>query len=343
MNTKSSTSAVCAGGLKLKKIAFDAGAGIDTTLCNYAMTVPHDVIAVLQEEIWRWREVVPKEEDTWVVQKYGVPSLLIRADIVVSGDRVIALCELEDRPCGEHLVSSANGQFSELLRMFRERVWPPFRAVVAPNRPGDISQWLPEASLEEVNDSDDLLWVCCRPDDEAFFHLASRAVAPLRFEGIKEYLPDLRLGRSRIITAEDLNSVDWTRQWVFKPCRGTRCLNVLVYWAGMPQRPKDASSKDRVIKKITEGGGWIMQEYRYACSLPPEVQEFLQKEKDTKKAYWYIMRLYFAFHPQKGYVPIGGAWNAREDCYALLHGTPDAVFGPVYLPEKLFLKTRSLA
>jgi hypothetical protein len=320
--------------LKTKKIVFDQTKNITTTLCNYPMTISIDAIKVLRDEITNWASLVPKEEDTWVAKKYGVPSLLVRADALVSGDMVIGLCEIEDRPCGEYLVSCANEQFTRLMLGFREKIWPPFKGVVAENRSGDISQWLSALTLEEASASSEPLWVCCRPDDEAFHHLVPRAVAPLRFEGIKDYLPDLRLGRSRIITAEHLSSIDWTRQWVFKPCCGTRCLNVLVYWAGLPQRPKDTSSRSRVEKKIQEGGRWIMQEYRYAPSLPQEVQIFLQKENDTKRSYWYIMRLYFAFHPRLGYVPIGGAWNAREDCYALLHGTPDAVFGPVYLPPE---------
>lgn len=324
-----------ADGLRIKKIVFDTTANITTALCNYPMVVSKDAITVLCEEIRNWLTLVPKEKDTWVAKKYGVPSLLVRADALVSGDMVIGLCEIEDRPCGEYLVSCANEQFARLMDEFRKKIWPPFKGLAASNRPGDINQWLLPLTLAEANSSSELLWVCCRPEDETFHHLTPRAVAPLRFEGIKDYLPGLRLGRSRIVTAENLPTVDWTRQWVFKPCRGTRCLDVLVYWAGLPQRPKDTASRSRVEKKIREGGRWIMQEYRYAPSLPQEVQRFLQKENETRRSYWYIMRLYFAFHPRFGYVPIGGAWNAREDCYALLHGTPDAVFGPVYLPPEL--------
>lgn len=322
----------------IRKIVFDRTIGANTTLCDYSMTVSRNAITVIEKDLSKWRNLMPREKETWIARTHSVPSLLVRVDAIVVGDMVPVILEVEDRPCGEYLVSCANRQFSELLGIFRERFWPPFKGVVALNRPGDISQWLETLTIEEAAESNELLWLCCRPDDETFHRFTSRAVAPLRFEGMKDYLPGLRLGRSKIITAEDLNSVDWTRQWVFKPCCGTRCLDVLVYWAGLPQRPDDTAGKERVQRKIRESGGaaWIMQEYRYAPSLPRMVQNIIQSEKGTKRSYWYIMRLYFAFHPsKKKYVPLGGAWNAREDRYALLHGTPDAVFGSVYLPDDL--------
>lgn len=290
--------------------------GWNLNVSRHVEVFPDWAVAEAQEFLLRQAQVFPKGE-TWVGRELGVHTLLARVDCVVR-DGKLHIYEGEDRPAGVGVTSMLNPAFARRLAAIRSQ-WPKFRWVAYDKRPTDDRLWLGDGlTLTEALDCRDLLLVRSRPEDEAYHVLESRAVAPVRFEGCKQYGAELGLW-----TILGPDSALPTVTSVIKPWQGTRGRAIEIFVSeqevstfGLP-RNRRLNTGD-VLRRIRVEGGVVCQSYIPAMRLSPCPE------------YHGIYRMYFGDNPKTGaYEPLGGVWMATPGL--IVHGMDTAITGPLVL------------
>ena len=271
-----------------------------------------------QHMLQRQAAVFPKG-DTWVGRKFGVHTLLTRVDCVLR-DGKVCFYEGEDRPDGAGTTSVVNSQFAQRFADIR-RMWPTFRWVKSIHRTTDDHLWLGEGlSLEEALSCRDLLLVRSRPEEDAFYPLEDRAIAPVRHEGCKYY--GVPLGLWSVLMGADAESVVFPEgSFVVKPKQGTRGRAIGLYLTEVDRAKLPGvkrMSRGDVVRRVLREGGVVCQPFIPAMQLSPAPNMHA------------IYRMYFGFDTEKGvYQPLGGVWMATAD--PIVHGKEGAITGPLFV------------
>jgi len=271
----------------------------------------------------RWAEAFP-EEDTWVRNELGVPSLLVRMDLTIH-DNKLRVFEVEERPAGIGATSLINPEFREhLLRLKKE--WPEIGVVISsdPRRRGSDDHLWTEV-VDPNKDLNKLLLIRAEPDEVDFHHLESRSISSLKRKGDKSY--GEKLGLWRLVLSPD--ELPWDTAFVVKPKQGSKTRGMGIW---VPRQKYDrlqmAGKKtipgthtrtkiERLVAEASQKGGLYCQEF-----YPP-----MESGLGTV-APWMIDRVFFGFNPSTGkWECMGGLWNARPTL--IIHGADDAIFGPV--------------
>lgn len=330
--------------------------GEQITLCTgpgAALTLHPQAVAAMQDDLNTWMKLMrEREQETWIWQRLKLPTFLVRFDAMVRG-KFVDTCEIDDRPAGAFIAGQVNPGFKDLLASV-SRQWPAFTGLVAPYRTVDIAEWVGNHTLEQVP-SEGLLWVTARIGDPAYDAFGPRSVVPVRDMGNKSYLSHLQTGAGARVVSSG-SQPDFSRRFVLKPLQGVCCNNVLVNWGDWmsgegkevrrPYRPKDAATRSQIEKALEiPGREWILQEYVPPPSLPDSLQEALlgassQDEYQIPDDLTVLNRVYFGWYGGQ-FLPLGGIWMARSSRYCLIHGTRDAITGPVVLDDATEKKVRT--
>ncbi len=297
-----------------------------TTFSEKREVFPNDALVSATLMVREWVSAFVKER-TWVMDNYGVPSLIIRLDCFLDHDAHLHGIEIEDRPMGIGMTGMMNPRFAMNLDHFLERSWPRIASVSSERRNGsDDHLW-----ISPPQSAGDLLMVRCRPDEEEFYHLRDRSVSTISTEGDKSY--GEKLGLWERISRDD--SIPWEEPFVLKPMQGTRCDDVVVWLPkemvihGLSVKRRELrgnSTRTKVEQVLSSNGTMYIQRF-----VPPMVCPHISSV--SGKPYFMLYRLFFFFDTVKqGYVPVGGVWNARP-FQLLLHGATDAVLGPLTIED----------
>ncbi len=267
------------------------------------------------------------KERTWAMNHFGVPSLVIRLDCFLDEKGHMHGIEIEDRPMGIGITSIVNSQFASELDRFRSESWPKIGLLSSNKRKGgDDHIWLSPPQSE-----DDLLLVRCSPEEKDFYCLRNRSISTISTEGDKSYGEKLDLW-NRISYGD---RIPWDEPFVLKPIQGTRCDDIVVWLPkdmmlhGISVKKREVngnSTKTKVERTLSSNGTMYLQRF-----VPPMVCSHLVTP--SGKPYFMLYRLFFFFDIKtERYVPVGGIWTARP-FQLLLHGSSDAVMGPLKIED----------
>ena len=264
--------------------------------------------------IQRWQEAFPREK-TFVQENFGVPSLLVRIDCVVSNTEDIGVYEIEERPAGVGITLLNNAQFKErFLRL--KNIWPAFKAVVSSKRShkGDDYLWLERVSLEQAVEDKTLVMVRAEPKEKEFYSLQSQSVSTIACKGLKSY--GLALSFWTLIASGQ--KLPWQDGFCLKPLQGSKLRDVRIW----DPEGYGESTKQEILETLENQKTMYLQPL-----IPPMRWDINGREYDG------VYRVFFGFDPKtQSWVPLGGMWNARPAPCFKIHGTSETIEGPAILP-----------
>lgn len=132
--------------------------------------------------------------------------------------------------------------------------------------------------------------------------------APMASVTLARWDPDLKhdLDRGQAYVVQPLTGARTYRVRVYHPSRKFRDGKVTFGKLG-----RLARDPDNFVRRFIE---------------PPCLARALGNE--SLEGWWYAVRFFWGYDvAQATYIPMGGLWTAREG-EPVLHGTPDALFGP---------------
>jgi hypothetical protein len=285
-----------------------------------SLTMPPDLVGwVVEELLPQWASVWPLQEETMALSRFGVPSVLVRIDGVLTPDGTLGIYEIEERPAGIGIACSLNPEFKTRFRSWLKSYDWNLAVVISHRRTNhDDGIWTSSFGIPLIKDEDHppevpedyALLVRAEPEEEEYWPFASRALFPIRLEGWKGY--GLRLALWEPIP-EDLNLLPWDEGFALKPYQGSKMRDVLLWH---PSKAPGIATRTKVENMIKSGRVAYWQRW-----IPPEQHSFIPTN------YYLIRRIYFAYSPDQGWIYLGGLWNARPNLR--IHGASDAVFGSV--------------
>jgi hypothetical protein len=275
------------------------------------LRIPKSTTADMIKTIHEWSKIFPKEE-TYPQNTWGVPTMLVRFDGVLEGDKFRSY-ELENTPGGAGYASIVSPIFKKNLDRMRS-IWPPVAFVDgwAPNKYQDEHLWLPEITLEQASKCDVLLSarVDTRIGQNHFLGLFSRRlVSPLLHRHDKSY--GEKLGWWRKISSPE--EIPWEESFAIKPVSSYHAKDVYVWGRGLK------ASRGQVMTAMKKHGSMYLQPFISPMDMTI-----------GGKIYSVMLRPYFGFDPRSGnWEPLGGMWVGRPPSNARLHWASDALSGPL--------------
>lgn len=276
----------------------------------------------------RWAAIFPIDPLTLAQAAFGVPSVLIRFDYVVSEGRV-CVYEIEDRPAfvsiGSLLNPEMHAKTQRCIDRFRQHLNRPIFTFVSPSRFANSDDILHGEFDQRIFDGvtgdlasipkDAALIVRSERSEAEYWHLESRSLSTVSQEGWKGY--GISLGLWKRINEGPL---DFANAFVLKPEFGCRSEGVYLYHPDRKSKGKYGfSTRTAVQNAVDEGRARYIQPY-----AEPEHHEFLGRENCL------IRRVYFGFDPTCGqYECLGGVYMARP-CVKV-HGATDTITGNIIL------------
>jgi hypothetical protein len=268
----------------------------------------------LLEIVKHWKKIFPKE-NTWVQKEYGVSSLIIRADCVITESGEVGLYEIEDRPAAIGITSLVNEVFKNSLQEFCIKKWPDFKIVKSASR-SDNDDYLWRNKLNGTSNENTLVLVRAGPEEKEFNTFQLRSVSTVKTEGCKKYGEILGLWKK--VSCDNIDFLPWNENFVLKPLQGTNNKDITIFFAKRNREIRGGSTKSRVIKILQENKEMYLQSFISPMQCP------------VLKNHLMIYRVFLGFDPmQDRFIEMGGCWNSRE--HYNIHGTAETVWGPVIL------------
>lgn len=294
---------------------------------DHAVGMTRDECSELYESIDQWRRSIALEEGLYVSDRHKIPTVLGRVDYTYCPERGVQIYEVEESPLGLSL-ACLDGAFDQNFSMIRDHVWMPFKALHSASRSVSDACAVFGAADQSYLEGEGCLWPVVRPEEvdeyDRRYSICKRSMRPLRSEGDKSVSVHVDRLHARIVSSITECSLD--ERFVLKPIQATRARGVFVWWSdlddGIPRPKKDAYiSVDRLKRYFDEGQRYVYQPF------------FMPERSAADERYWHIRRAYFAHVGHRGYVLLGGVWNAVESKkYSIVHGRKSAVIGPLRLP-----------
>lgn len=255
------------------------------------------------EFLHQWSKFFP-QEDTWVRNNLGVPSIIVRLDCVADCG-ILKLYEVEERPGGVGLAQILNPSFAVHLNEVRS-TWPDFSVVVSGARHSvDDHLW---ATIAE-SQPEGLVLVRAEPNEHEFHGFEQRSVSSLREKGNKAYGVDMLLWTE--VTTESY--LPWESGFALKPKQGSKARGIEIW---DPCKRSGCSTKTRIERTLERYGSMYCQ-------------KLIQPMQTDNVEYPYlIFRVFYGWDIVVGrWRCLGGVWNARANLR--VHGATDTLFGPL--------------
>jgi hypothetical protein len=285
---------------------------------SVALDMPRSIIEEVANDLLPcWASVWPREEETMALVKFGIPSVLVRLDCVVT-DEGLGVYEIEERPAGLGIACIVNPEFKIRFHSWLKSYEWNLAVVISHRRANhDDGIWASEFNVPLFNGSypseileNHALLVRAEPEEEDYLFLATHSLFPIRLKGWKGY--GVKLGLWEPIPSE-LDLLPWDKGFVTKPSQGSKMKDVFLWH---PSRAPGVATRTKIENMIKSGRVAYWQRW-----ISPEQHPFLPD------GYRLIRRVYFALLPDRGWTYLGGLWNARPNFR--IHGASDAIFGPV--------------
>ncbi len=274
--------------------------------------------------IAQWLTHFPRERDTLIEQRLGIPSPIIRLESFVLPDGTIAPIEIEERPAGIGVSGNLNPSFAEkfgdLLGKWEEALGKKIGVLVSHergDRVGDDVIWTQQLGrpLHQGLDQRDpglAYLVRSEPGETDYHQIAPQSIATVKHKGDKSYGEPMGLW-SRIQDPADL---PWTERFVYKPLRGSKGKGIHVF-SPVRKEFEGVATRGKIEAEFAAQGGGFVQPFHQ-----PEKADFLPGDLHV------LRRIFFGYDPaQQKYVNLGGFWTARKNIK--IHGATDAIFGTI--------------
>lgn len=280
---------------------------------------PAHAVQTLQQILRTWQTVFPKER-TLIQSQFGAPSLFVRFDCVLEED-VIRIHEIQEGCAWVGYTGIANPKSASIRDEIIRSEWGSLKVVRSDEQTDtDDELWIPRASYQEALVTPRPLIVRNHlPFLPAFQRslIIKKSLRPVAMHNDKEY--GVQLGLWTLIQWHGPDSeaeLPWGRAFVLKPRRGFGSKDIMMW---LPGQREGRATRTQILQALTKHGEMYLQPYFAPMSMDI-----------AGKSYNYIYRPYFIFSVRsKEWVPMHGVWTARPSPNLRIHGSSDAISGPL--------------
>lgn len=287
-----------------------------------AVHFPEAATRTLQRALEQWVKVFPKER-TLIQAKYGVPSLFVRFDCVLSESGEVQVYEIQDGCAWVGYAGVANEKFRDVRDTIVRRDWPFLKVLRSDDYSDkDDDLWLERASVQEALTSPhpliarDRLSDLSESDQEK---ILGKSLRPLLSHNDKRY--GVLLGWWKPVNWESTahgTKLPWDKAFVLKPQFGFGSKDIM-FWN--PSERAGRATRTQIERALQTHSTMYLQPFH-----PPSRIEL------DGAAYHSICRPYFIFSAKEcAYVPAHGVWSARPYPNLRIHGASDSISGPLYM------------
>jgi len=289
------------------------------TYCDAELSIPERAMQSMRDMITQWQQHFPKEA-TYVQEHFGVPSLSLRFDGVIHEDGTFLAYEVQPAGAGIGYAGIVNEQFRTIRDRFIHNIWPPFKLVQNTVLELDEELWLERITLEEALQSDDLLQLrhpLQSLDGRNARAIVARSIKPVRFSISKAYGEGLGWWKKVHYDEHSADSLPWHEGFALKPLWGWGAYDIMI--SHPLGRPGGSATRSQILRTFERQKDMYLQPF-----IAP-----MQKEIDGRM-YNLILRPFFGYNPHTAqWEPWGGTWNARPAPALRIHGSSDAIAGPL--------------
>jgi hypothetical protein len=276
------------------------------------------VTHALLEVLHNWQTCVPYEP-TLVMRQYGVPCLVVRFDCTISPSGKVSIYEIQEGCSGLGYAGIVNPEFRKLRDYCKTSLWPEFKVIISESSNDDDPLWLEPISLEEAFSTNVALMMRYSVSDPSEIRrlepLIARAIRPVVTHNDKTY--GIKLGLWQPIRWSQFpDSLPWHESFVLKPLRKSGSRDVVIW---RHDNARGGATKSQ-IKRVLQENQWMY------------IQKFAEPMSITISAERYnaILRPFFGYDiAAKQWIPLHGMWIARPYPNLRIHGSADAVSGPL--------------
>lgn len=333
------------------------------------LMLPKAAVGKLIGILERWQRVFPYEP-TLAETAYGVPSLMVRFDGVLDERGEFQIYEIQDGCGWIGYAGIANHAFRKRRDHLRDSVWPPIKLLLderneykdrrrellfadfsstigshravhilnqdagqdaeaftfqtSPDNEHDDPLWLPQISLDEAFCSDDALmfrWPVGKKERTRFAPLLRRSVKPVFTHQDKRY--GVEFGYWETVywhPSERGDRLPWNESFALKPLKGYGSRDVVIWKNG---DRKGCATRNQVLRALETNQQMYLQKFIEPMRI------------DIDGApYNAILRPFFGFDTtERRWLPLHGVWAARPYPNLRIHGSSDAVTGPLMMED----------
>lgn len=289
------------------------------TYSTHTMRFPRRATDALMRILPEWQKVFPRE-NTGIQLRHGVPSLFVRFDCVLTSDGMPLSYEIQEGCAWVGYTGIANAVFRDVRDSIARTEWPGLK-VLRSHRQTDTDDelWVPRIHVRDALASSDPL-IMRSPlkliTDEERTALIKRSVRPVLTHNDKTY--GERLGWWRMVRWEGAGTrLPWDSAFVLKPTAGHGSADIMIW---KPDERGGRATRTQILRKLEKHHEMYLQPFY------PPMQITLNGD-----SFNYIYRPYFIYSGSRGWVPAHGLWTARPFPALRIHGTSDAISGPLLM------------
>jgi hypothetical protein len=287
------------------------------------MELPRREADRLTDILHEWQSQV-EYEPTYVMRNYGVPCLIARFDGVMDTAGKFQTYEIQGGCGWIGYAGVANNAFKGVRDSLMHEAWPAFKLLMPPAYHNDDELWLKRISLEEALQSTDPLlirrWLFHELRPELRAALLERSVISMFDQNDKSY--GLALGWWKLVMWQGgkADLLPWDSGFVLKPLKSAGSTNVMIW---NPAERRGRATRTQIETTLERHALMYLQTF-----IPPMCMDI------EGQRYNMMYRPFFGYDPRiKQWTPMHGVWTARPYPNLRLHGSSDAISGPLLIGE----------
>lgn len=284
---------------------------------DHAIHLPKEITQQLIDELHTWQKYFPKE-DTFVERTYGVPCLVARFDGAIVDGRFRSY-EIQGGCGWIGYAGVANPEFKARRDRLMREEWPSFPVLMLQDSPHDDDLWLRRVDRQTaLNETGPImlregLWGLAWEVQDT---LIARSVRAFRNHFDKRYGIGMRWWKT--VSAENTDLLPWDEAFVLKPLEGTGSKDVMCW---LPDTRRGRATRTQIKETLEAREYMLLQPF-----IPPNSMEI------DGTSFNVIYRPFFGFDPSiNDWTPLHGVWTARPAPNLRIHGSSDAISGPLMM------------
>src|SRR3989344_2569434 len=286
-----------------------------------SMTIPRATVIEMTRTLQRWSRTSPFEP-TYVMRNYGVPCLIARFDGVMSDDGQFQTYKIQGGCGWIGYAGIANDAFRNVRDSLVKEAWPSFKLLMPPAYHNDDELWLTRISLSDALKSADPLlirrWLFHELDPVLRASLLERSVISMFDQNDKRYGLAMGWWKRVVWQGDKADLLPWDEGFALKPLKGAGSTSVMIW---NPAERRGRATRAQIETTLERHAVMYLQKF-----IPPMSTTIANRE------YNMMYRPFFGYDPRiKKWVPMHGVWTARPYPNLRLHGSSDAISGPLLI------------